>query len=131
MKYSISLLQFKKLTLLKADNNWICSYTMLYSPCLLEFSEQSIICSQGKVKGPEFVVVRVGLEVLNDICKEMGPLNTTSWCFVAQHGEMDMEMVVRWLVVQVDSQLTGRKIVALHYDLLMQNETALFLYLIL
>lgn len=53
----------------------------------------------------------------------MCSLHSTSWCLIAQHGEMDMEVVVGGLVVQVHSQLTGRKFVLLHYGFLNQNKT--------
>lgn len=53
----------------------------------------------------------------------MCPLHSTSWGLIAQHGEVDMEMVVGGLVVQVDSQLTGRKFILLQYGFLRQNKT--------
>lgn len=39
----------------------------LYSLRLLELLEQPIVCPQGEVHCPAFVVVCVGLEVLDDI----------------------------------------------------------------
>lgn len=88
-----------------------------------ELGEQSIFSSQGKGEGVRLVVVRVGLEVLDDISQKMCPLHSTSWGLIAQHGEMDMQVVVGGLIVQVDSQLTGRKFILLHYGFLRKNKT--------
>lgn len=104
--------------------------TVLNLPSLLELCEQSIISSQGKVEGVGLVVVWVWLEVLDDISQKMRSLHSTSWCLIAQLGEMDVEVVVRGLVVQVDSQLTGRKLVLLHYSFLNQNNTGDQIYFV-
>ena len=53
----------------------------------------------------------------------MCPLHTAARRVVAQLGEMDVEMVVGRLVVQVDSQLAGWKVVALQDGLLRDNDT--------
>lgn len=60
----------------------------------------------------------------------MRSLHSTSWCLIAQLGEMDMEVVVRGLVVQIDSQLTGRKLVLLHDGFLNQNDTGDQIYFV-
>lgn len=90
---------------------------------LSELGEQSIFSSQGKGEGVRLVVVRVGLEVLDNISQKMCPLHSTSWGLIAQLSEMDMQVVVGGLVVQVDSQLTGRKFILLHYGFLRKNKT--------
>lgn len=94
----------------------------LQPPCLFELAKQSIICPQGEVQGPGFIIMWVRLEVLDDICQEVGPLHATPRRFVSQLGEMDVEVVVGRLVVEVDSQLTGWKVVALQDGLLRHNE---------
>ena len=98
---------------------------MLQSFGLLELAEQSVVCPQGEVQCPVFVVVGVRLEVLDDVCEEVGTLHTTAWSLVAQLGEVDMEVVVRWLVVQVDPQLTGWEVVALQDGLLSHMKPAI------
>lgn len=90
---------------------------------LSELGEQSIFSSQGKGEGVRLVVVWVGLEVLDNISQKMCPLHSTSWGLIAQLGEMDMQVVVGGLVVQVNSQLTGRKFILLHYGFLRKNKT--------
>lgn len=101
----------------------------LQPPCLLELAQQSVVCPQGKVQGPGFVVVWVGLEVLDDICEEVGPLHATPRRLVAQLGEVDVQVVVGRLVVKVDSQLTGWKLVALQDGLLNHSETGIVIFL--
>lgn len=92
-------------------------------PRLLKLAEQSVVRPQGEVQGPGFVVLRVGLEVLDDVCEEVGTLHPAARCLVAQLGEVDVEVVVGGLVVQVDSQLTGWQVVALQDGLLRHIET--------
>lgn len=87
-------------------------------PRLLKVAEQSVLRPQGEVQGPGFVVLGVGLEVLDDVREEVRPLHAAARRLVAQLGEVDVEVVVGRLVVQVDSQLTGRKAVALQDGLL-------------
>lgn len=100
-------------------------HTLLKSSCLLELAEQSIICPQGEVQRTVFVVVRVGLQVLDDVCQKVSSLHTTARSIVAQLSEVNMKVVVGRLVVQVDSHLTGWKVVALQDGLLGDNETAI------
>lgn len=57
----------------------------------------------------------------------MGPLHAAARCLVAQLGEVDVEVVVRRLVVEVDSQLAGWKAVALQDGLLSHNETRIII----
>lgn len=78
-------------------------YSPLQSPCLLELAEQSIVSPQGEVQGAGFVELGVRLEVLDDVCQEVGSLHTTARRLVAQLGEVDVEVVVGRLVVKVDS----------------------------
>lgn len=61
---------------------------------------------------------------MDDIREEMGALHAAARRLVAQLGEVDVEVVVGRLVVQVDSQLAGRKVVALQDGLLRHNETS-------
>ena len=51
--------------------------------CLLVFAEQSVVHPQGEVQGPGFVVLGVGLQVLDDVCEEVGPLHTAARSLVA------------------------------------------------
>lgn len=95
----------------------------LQPPCLFELAKQSIICPQGEVQGPGFIIMWVRLEVLDDICQEVCPLHATPRRLISQLGEMDVEVVVGRLVVEVDSQLTGWKAVALQDGFLCHNET--------
>lgn len=99
----------------------------LQPPCLLELAEQSVVCPQGKVQGPGFVVLGVRLDILDDVSEEVRPLHAAARRLVAQFGEMDVEMVVGRLVVQVDSQLAGWKVVALQDGLLRDNDTGVIL----
>lgn len=94
----------------------------LQPPCLFEPAQQSIICPQGEVQGPGFIILWVRLEVLDHICQEVGPLHATPRHLVPQLGEMDMEVVVGRLVVEVDPQLTGWKVVLLQDGLLHHSE---------
>lgn len=93
-------------------------------PCLLVFAEQSVVHPQGEVQGPGLVVLGVGLQVLDDVCEEVGPLHTAARSLVAQLGEVDVEVVVGRLVVQVHSQFTGWKLVALQDGFLDHKETS-------
>lgn len=58
----------------------------------------------------------------------MGSLHTAARRIIAQLGEVDVQMVIGGLVVQVDSQLTGWKVVALedgfliYTDIIAENE---------
>lgn len=81
---------------------------------LPELGEQPVVGSQGEVERVGRVVVRVRLEVLDDVSQEVSPLHAASWRLIAQHGEVDVEVVVGGLVVQVDPQLTGRDFILLH-----------------
>lgn len=101
----------------------------LQPPCLLELAQQSVVCPQGEVQGPRFVVVGVGLEVLDDICEEVGPLHATPRRLVAQLGKVDVQVVVGRLVVHVDSQLTGWNLVTLQDGLLSHNETGVVFFM--
>lgn len=107
----------------ESTDGGISAWGTLQPPCLLELSEQSVVCPQGEVQGPGFVVLGVRLEVLDDIREEVGPLHAAARRLVAQLGEVDVEVEVWGLVVQVDSQLTGWKAVALQDGLLWHNET--------
>ena len=98
---------------------------------LLELAEQSVVRPQGEVEGPGFVVLRVGLEVLDDVREEMRALHAAAWRLVAQLGEVDVEVVVRGLVVQVDPQLTGWQVVALQDGLLRHSETDIIIQYVL
>lgn len=53
------------------------------------------------------------MEVLDDVCQQVGALPATPGHLVAQLGEVDVQVVVGRLVVQVDPQLAGWKLVAL------------------
>lgn len=63
------------------------------------------------------------MEVLDDIGEEVGTLPTAPGHLIAQLGEMDVQVVVGRLVVQVDPQLAGWKLVALQNGLLERNKT--------
>lgn len=63
------------------------------------------------------------MEVLDDVCQEVGTLPAAAGHLVAQLGEVDVQVVVGWLVVQVDPQLAGWKLVALPDGLLECGET--------
>lgn len=58
----------------------------------------------------------------------MGSLHTAARRVIAQLGEVDVQVVIGGLVVQVDSQLTGWKAVALengfliYTDIIAENE---------
>lgn len=106
-------------------------YSPSQSPCLLELAEQPVVCPQGEVERPGFVVLRVSLEVLDDVCEEVSALHTAARRLVAQLGEMDVEVVVRRLVVQVDSQLTGWEVEALQDGLLRHSETDIIIQSVL
>lgn len=93
-------------------------YSPLQPPCLFELAEQPIVCPQGEVQCPGFVKLGVRLEVLDDVCDQVGSLHAAARRLVAQLGEVDVQVVIRGLVVQVDSQLTGWKVVALENSLL-------------
>lgn len=61
----------------------------------------------------------------------MSPFYATPWCLVAQLGEIKVEVVVGRLVVQVDSQFTGGKVVLLQNDFLNHKERdIMFLFLL-
>lgn len=60
---------------------------------------------------------------MDGVSEEVGPLHAAARRLVAQLGEVDVEVVVGRLVVQVDSQLAGWKLVALQDGLLSHNET--------
>lgn len=77
-------------------------YSTLQSPCLFELAEQSIVRPQREIQGAGLVVLGVGLEVLDDVCQEVGALHTAARRLVAQLGEVDVKVVVGRLVVQVD-----------------------------
>lgn len=96
---------------------------MLQASSLLELVHQPVVSTQGEVHGLGFVVVRIQVEVLDDVREEVGALAAAPWHLVAQLGKVDVEVVVGRLVVQVDSQLTGWKQVALQDGLLMHSET--------
>lgn len=102
-----------------------CAHSTLQSPCLLELAEQSVVCPQGEVQCPVFVVLGVRLEVLDDVREEVGALHATARSLVAQLGEVDVEVVVGRLVVQIDSQLASWEVVALQDGLLSHNETGI------
>lgn len=85
---------------------------------LLELVHQPVVGPQGEVHGLGFVVVRVQVEVLDDVCEEVGALPAAPGHLVAQLGEVDVQVVVGRLVVQVDPQLAGWKLVALQDGLL-------------
>lgn len=87
-------------------------------PSFLELVHQSVVGPQGEVHSLGFVVVRVEVEVLDDICQEVSTLPTAPGHFIAQLGEVDVQVIVGWLVVQVDPQLAGWKLVALQDGLL-------------
>lgn len=93
---------------------------------LLELVHQPVVGPQGEVHGLGFVVVRVQVEVLDDVCEEVGALPAAPGHLVAQLGEVDVQVVVGRLVVQVDPQLAGWKLVALQDGLLERgkDETA-------
>lgn len=65
------------------------------------------------------------MKVLDDICEEVGTLHATTWRIIAKLGEVDMKVVVRRLVVQVDSQLAGWEAVVLQDGLLTAQNTSL------
>lgn len=88
-------------------------WSQLEPPGLLEPAQQPVVRPQGEPQRPGSVELRVGLQVLDDVGQEVGPLHAAARRVVAQLGEVDMEVVVGGLVVQVDSQLAGRKVVAL------------------
>lgn len=104
------------------ESTWDCT---LQPPRLFELAQQSVICPQGEVQGPGFVELGVRLEVLDNVCEEVGPLHAAARRFIAQLSEVDVEVVIRWLVVQVDSQFTGWKVVALQDGLLRHSETGI------
>lgn len=52
----------------------------------------------------------------------MGSLHTAARRVIAQLGEVDVQVVIGGLVVQVDSQLTGWKVVALENGLLIYTD---------
>lgn len=89
------------------------TWVLSESPSLLELVHQPVVGPQGEVHGLGFVVVRVQVEVLDDVCQEVGALTATPGHLVAQLGEVDVQVVVGRLVVQVDPQLAGWKLVAL------------------
>lgn len=97
-------------------------------PRLLELAEQSVVRPQGEVQGPVLVVLGVRLEVLDNVCEEVGPLHAAARHLVAQLGEVDVKVVVGRLVVQVDSQLTGWKAVALQDGLLNHSEKGIVMF---
>lgn len=103
----------------------------LQASSLLELVHQPVVSAQGEVHGLGFVVVRIQVEVLDDVREEVGALAAAPRHLVAQLGKVDVEVVVGWLVMQVDSQLTGWKLVALQDGLLMQSETGSWLMLVL
>lgn len=53
------------------------------------------------------------MEILDDVCQEVGALSAAPGYLIAQLGEVDVQVVVGWLVVQVDPQLAGWELVAL------------------
>lgn len=67
------------------------------------------------------------MQVLDDVCEEVGPLHAAARRLVAQLGEVDVEVVVGRLVVQVDSQLAGWKVVALQDGLLSRDDTRIII----
>lgn len=58
------------------------------------------------------------MEILDDVCQKVGTLPAAPRHLVAQLGEVDVQVVVGRLVVQVDPQLAGWKLVALQDGLL-------------
>lgn len=58
----------------------------------------------------------------------MGALHATAWHLITQLGEVDVEVVVRWLVVDVDPQLGSWKVVTLQDGLLNYNYRDVIFY---
>lgn len=100
-------------------------------PSFFELAEQSVVRPQGEVEGPGFVVKWVRLEVLDDVCEEVGALHTTARRLIAQLGEVDVEVVVGGLVVQVDSELTGWEVVALQDGLLSHRDKHVVFFVVI
>lgn len=92
-------------------------------PSFLELVHQPVVGPQGEVHSLGFVVVRVQVEVLDNVCQEVGSLPTAPRHFIAQLGEVDVQVVVGRLVVQVDPELAGLKLVALQDGLLECGKT--------
>lgn len=90
---------------------------------LSELPEQPVVGPQREVQRPRFVELWIPLEVLDDIWKKVGALHVAARRLVAQTCEMDVQVVVGRLVVQVDSQLAGWKVVALQDGLLKHIHT--------
>lgn len=80
---------------------------------LFELEEQTIIGTQREGQAAVVIVTRICLQVLDDIRKQVSPLHPTAWGFVVQRGEVDVEVIVRGLIVQIHPQFAGRDTVTL------------------
>lgn len=92
------------------------------SVCFLEFLQQRFISSQGKGQRSLLIELGVELQVLDHIGEEVGTLHGTTRRVVAQGGEMHMEMVVGWVVMEVNPQLGSSDAKALHYCFLVRGK---------
>lgn len=91
----------------------------LDSPSFSEFAQQCVVRSNGEGQCVFAVVLRLVLQVLDDVSEQVRSLHTTPWSFIIQRNEVHMEVVVGWLVVQHHSQFRCRDAVALHDGLLL------------
>lgn len=77
-------------------------------PGLFELEEQGIIGTQWERQATVVIVTGICLQVLNDIGKQVGSFHSTSWSVVLQRGEMDVEVIVRRLIVEINAQFARR-----------------------
>ena len=94
----------------------------LQPPRLLEPGEQSVVGAEGEAEAPLAVEPPVRPEVLDDVGEQVGPLHPAAGGLRGQRREVDVEVVVRRLVVEVHAQLAGGKAVALEDGLLGHRE---------
>ena len=71
----------------------------------LESLVQFVIATSREGQRRSLIIIVYELNILYDVTQQVRSLNTASRCFITQVREVHMQMVIRWLVVKVNSQV--------------------------